>query len=93
MDNSDSLNEFVQRRQKSLQFEAEKAADKMGKRMLSINPVAEKVSFVEETTLDEEELEMIEKRERLVREAKMRQERQNQEQNLMKAAQANQIRA
>ncbi len=51
--------------------------------MLSINPVAEKNSLV---FLDEEELEIIERREKLIKLAKIRQRKQTQADNLMKAA-------
>jgi hypothetical protein len=49
------------------------SADRQGKRMLSINPVADKNSLIE---LDIEELELIERREKLIQIAKSRVKKQ-----------------
>ncbi len=83
MDYSQSFNDIIKKRQKSLGLD--KAADRQGKRMLSINPVADKNSLIE---LDIEELELIERREKLIQIAKSRVKKQTQANNLMMAAQA-----
>jgi len=71
MDYSQSFNEIIRKRQKSLGVD--KAAERQGKRMLSINPVAEKNSLID---LDIEELELIERREKLIQIAKSRVKKQ-----------------
>ena len=53
--------------------------------MLSINPIVEKNSLVE---LAFEDMEIVERREKLIQLAKSRQKKQTQANNLMKAAQA-----
>ena len=87
MDYSQSFYDIIKKRQKSLGLD--KAAERQGKRMLSINPVADKNSLIE---LDIEELELIERREKLIQIAKSRVKKQTQANNLMKAAQAEQKR-
>lgn len=60
-----------------------KNGDKNRKRMLSINPIADKNSLVD---LNIEEMEIVERREKLIMLAKIRQRKQTQANNLMKAA-------
>lgn len=81
MDQSKSIAEITKLRQKSLNMG--KNGDKNRKRMLSINPIADKNSLVD---LNIEEMEIVERREKLIMLAKIRQRKQTQANNLMKAA-------
>jgi hypothetical protein len=59
MDMSKSFTETREQRQKSLNLAAQRAAEKKGGRMLSLNPETMENSLIE---MDEEELEAIERK-------------------------------
>lgn len=82
MDQSKSIAEITMLRQKSLNM-GKNGENKHAKRMLSINPIAHKNSLVD---LNIEEMEIVERREKLILLAKIRQKKQTQANNLMKAA-------
>ncbi len=82
---SKSFTEIKDKRQKSLHLASQRPDDRKGGRMLSLNAEQLDNSLID---IDPEEAEVLERKYRLLRIAKLRQMKQTAQNNLFKAAEA-----